>query len=1470
MSYNSDALIFEAQVVVSNNTQPAGSTTGSIVNEGTLSTKDTFITGQTVINNVNITPNTNDIIYERQATLVNNRNSYTDIPDFTFDSAYVTSFKAIINVTVSTGEASNAVWEINGLYKPSGWVITSSFTGDITGVFFSMRDDAGIGKIQYTNSNTSGSTIVRFRATTTAPPGTTPEGVPDGVGVGFSTTGNYIQNSLIYANGTNSLASTDITYNSNVFSIGGASRIVAERATSFVSYSNGGAITSMGDASIAKKLIVGDKIGIATTAPGYTLDINGDLNFNGSLYQNGAAYKSSQWTTTAGNDISYTSGSVLTTNMTTGNLNFTGDIYKNGVLYSGSAWITGTDGSLSYTSGSLVANNFSAQNAVFTNSSLGSATINDFVNLRTDNLSLGVSNMYSGSFTANNNVSSSENIVGLAFDNATIRSFNATVTITVLKSTNQNLYESYTLDGFQTGSAWNLYTSHIGDNSGVLFSITNNGQVKYTSIDHTVDWISTTLRFNVSTINNQEGYSQVDFNTAGTYTVAGITAGNINFTGSLYQNGSPFLGTSQWNNTIGGGISFTSGSVVVRNLNNTNISSSSLNVTGITAGSINFTADIYKNGVPYSSSQWLTTAGNISYTSGTVNAVGVVATNMTTGSLRANATVSAGTLAATNSAITNITASTLRVTNSTFSSALISNITSSNINVTNLNGTNVNTTNVTTSTLLASNVNATTLTTSSLFSTSISTGTLQAPNGITVGNINFTGSLYQNGVAYLGSQWTTTSGNVSYTSGSVVATDVNATTLTAGTLVSSNANATTLTAGTLVSSNANVTNLTAANVLFGTVSSSFIASNVITGGSLSLSGDLIVGGTLTTVNITTTNLTDINISTGTLNASSSTISNVLFTNISSSSVIVSNANATTLSAGTLVASNANATTLTAGTLVASNANATTLTAGTLVASNANATTLTAGTLVASNANATTLTAGTLVASNVNITTLSTGTLVSYNAILSDLTNGNFINTTMSSGTIIVSNANAVTLTAGTLVSSNANATTLSAGTLINTTMSTGTLAASNANATTLTASTLVSSNANVTTLTAGTLVASNANVTTLTAGNLVATTGLTSASASITDGLFTNITVSNSITNVSNTTTSFNINSYNTRLYGGLAVNYNGMYPPVGGQIAISPSNNFQEGSIKFWTGVGGSGTFWNIGHNSGEVGLDNIGFFSNTYSYNTSTNAAIMSITSLGRVGILTTSPSYPLDVNGNANVSGKLSSVNITTTNLTTSTLIVSNANATTLTAGTFVNTTMSSGTLIASNANVTTLTAGTLFANNITSSSFVLSSSYTNGSYSLSITNGNVYFKNPQSGYIWYENNTVANMQLTNGNLSVTGDITGFGNLSDIRLKTNIIDIAQSQSLEVVNSLRPVTFNWKDDIFNESKRGTADAGFIAQEVEEVIPYAVSDYITSDASYKHIKYERILPYLVGSIQKLTNENNELRNRLSEIEKTL
>ena len=309
MAYNDDAQIFERQIVIENTSQQAGATSGSIINKGTLSTLDTYISGHTIVNNVKITPNLNDIIFEQQATLANNQASFTNITDFFFDDSVTTSFKTMINVTVSDTLAKHAVWEINGLYKPTGWVITSSFTGDLTGVQFSIDNQAGgIGQIQYKNANTSGTTIIRYRATTTAPPGSTPIGVSNGVIT--NTSGPFLANNLIYANTADTLASTDIIYNSNVFTIGGASRLVAEKGTDFVNFSNGGAITSMGDVSVAKRVIVGQKIGIATTAPAYTLDVAGDINFTGNFYKNKNIYSGSEIWETNGTGVFYTKGNV--------------------------------------------------------------------------------------------------------------------------------------------------------------------------------------------------------------------------------------------------------------------------------------------------------------------------------------------------------------------------------------------------------------------------------------------------------------------------------------------------------------------------------------------------------------------------------------------------------------------------------------------------------------------------------------------------------------------------------------------------------------------------------------------------------------------------------------------------------------------------------------------------------------------------------------------------------------------------------------------------------------------------------------------------------------------------------------------------------------------------------------------------------------------------------------------------------
>ena len=494
MSYNADARIFETQIVISNTTNSVGATTGSFVNLGGLSTMDTYIKGHTVINTVDVTPNLNDIVFEKQNVLDNNISEFTNIENFFFDSSKTTSFKAIINITVSAASAKYAVWEINGLYKPNGWVITASFTGDLTGVDFTIVNDAGIGRMRYKNANTTGTTTIRYRASTTAPPGSTPIGAS--VGVITNTTGPFLANNLIYASGVDTLASTDITYNANVLSIGGTSRILAASGSTFTNFSNGGAITSIGDASIGKKLIVGEKIGIANTAPTYQLDVVGDINFTGTFYKNGNIYSGSEIWATNGTSVYYTSGNIgVGTSAPGHSLDVNGSTRTTNLLFSNSTCTNVLATAIS--SGSVHTSSVSSTNVSATNSTITNilSTAVSSGSVITNTVNLGSSGLFSGSFVAANDQSSAANVTGYAFSNGSVRSFTSYATVSVARSSGGNLYESFTLEGIQTEEGWMLFISRVGNVSGVNFTITIGGQIQYTSTNQ-ANWTSTTIKFN--------------------------------------------------------------------------------------------------------------------------------------------------------------------------------------------------------------------------------------------------------------------------------------------------------------------------------------------------------------------------------------------------------------------------------------------------------------------------------------------------------------------------------------------------------------------------------------------------------------------------------------------------------------------------------------------------------------------------------------------------------------------------------------------------------------------------------------------------------------------------------------------------------------------------------------------------------------------------------------------------------------
>jgi len=163
----------------------------------------------------------------------------------------------------------------------------------------------------------------------------------------------------------------------------------------------------------------------------------------------------------------------------------------------------------------------------------------------------------------------------------------------------------------------------------------------------------------------------------------------------------------------------------------------------------------------------------------------------------------------------------------------------------------------------------------------------------------------------------------------------------------------------------------------------------------------------------------------------------------------------------------------------------------------------------------------------------------------------------------------------------------------------------------------------------------------------------------------------------------------------------------------------------------------------------------------------------------------------------------------------------------------------------------------------SRFIISrGSLTTTPYAIGIENGHMWNSSPYGGYKWYTN-TTASMQLTTGNLVIVGDITAFGNISDKRLKHTITPIDNTNALDIINTLEPVTFIWKDNIANISRRGSKDVGFIAQEVEKSIPYAVSEFtdLNTGEIFKNMKHERIIPYLVAAVQHLHRLVKNLQN---------
>lgn len=119
---------------------------------------------------------------------------------------------------------------------------------------------------------------------------------------------------------------------------------------------------------------------------------------------------------------------------------------------------------------------------------------------------------------------------------------------------------------------------------------------------------------------------------------------------------------------------------------------------------------------------------------------------------------------------------------------------------------------------------------------------------------------------------------------------------------------------------------------------------------------------------------------------------------------------------------------------------------------------------------------------------------------------------------------------------------------------------------------------------------------------------------------------------------------------------------------------------------------------------------------------------------------------------------------------------------------------------------------------------------------------------------------------GNILSKGAITAYqSNASDRRLKKEIRHM--DNAMDVVKKLNPVRFKWNEKASKLTNGKICDGddgvGFIAQEAQSVdCPELV--FNMPGCEYLGIRYEKIVPALVGAVQQLSAEVEQLKKQLN------
>jgi hypothetical protein len=227
------------------------------------------------------------------------------------------------------------------------------------------------------------------------------------------------------------------------------------------------------------------------------------------------------------------------------------------------------------------------------------------------------------------------------------------------------------------------------------------------------------------------------------------------------------------------------------------------------------------------------------------------------------------------------------------------------------------------------------------------------------------------------------------------------------------------------------------------------------------------------------------------------------------------------------------------------------------------------------------------------------------------------------------------------------------------------------------------------------------------------------------------------------------------------------------------------------------------------------------------------------GSVGIGISLPSYSLDVNGDINTTGfyKIDGTNALGGNATTGL----NLNARVITN---LSTTYKDGLYINYNSTYNGASDDVRFYSTGTNLKMIIKSG---GNVGIAVSNpshrlqvgGTIY-----SSSVIYSNSYV--------------QAPYFNATSDVRHKENVCDL--TDPLEKIASIRGVNFKFSDN-------SKIHAGIIAQEVDKVIPEAISK---EDDSKWTANYNTLIAYLIESVKTLKNENDTLKEKMEQLEEKI